>query len=242
MSRIKIRTAPPLPPPTRWTKRLFKGSPDRDRHTLLKGPSTELADAMEANYHNILTLYRVNELYDTKLSPLGIFKARLFGATFMLYPFASKWKDEAELQEMINMSSGLAITPFGSSEYEIELDRDAATSVADNYMRAVFKEITFVMKCGPERVRELTFELDGLSNFYKDAFRESLGEERNLGSSTRSSGLVEIDCIVRASVCERIIDAVEWTYELLGIVNRVISTYLIKKAGFTALTPPRLMS
>ena len=70
-----------------FLKNLFRGgSPEKDMYRLLSGPSEEMANEMERIYRNQISIYQ-EEYDDVHLSAKGILKARLFGATFMVFAF-----------------------------------------------------------------------------------------------------------------------------------------------------------
>jgi hypothetical protein len=158
-----------------FLKNLFRGSPEKDMYRLLSGPSAQMANEMERIYRNQIWIYQ-QEFDDVHLSAKGILKARLFGATFMVFAFANKWEDESALKVMANASSGVAMEPFASPSYQPTMDRDVAASFAGTFMMDVIGAIASEMRDGPSTPVNPSAGFNALSRLYEDALKESLGE------------------------------------------------------------------
>lgn len=157
-------------------RRLFGGrSPEKDMYRLLSGPATEMANEMERIYRNQISIFK-EDYGAVDLSASGILKARLFGVSFMLFAFGTKWQD-SNLDDMMQTSSGLAMTPFYSPSYHPKMDRDLAASFAGDFMSEVVKAISSEWKEGPSTPVNLTPGFNKLISLYEDALKESIDKE-----------------------------------------------------------------
>jgi hypothetical protein len=193
-----------------FLKNLFRGgSPEKDMYRLLSGSSEEMANEMERIYRNQISIYQ-EECDDVHLSAKGILKARLFGATFMVFAFGEKWKDESALNVMTNASSGVAMKPFASPSYQPTIDRDVAASFAGSFMMDVIRAIASEMRDGPSTPMYRSAGFNALVRLYEDALKESLGEAAYYTSAVRERFFPQIAGAVNANLKHM----VEWMEEL----------------------------
>jgi len=174
---------------------------------LLAGPSIEMSNEMERTYRGIINIVG-EDFSPVTLSAKGILKARLFGVTFMLYPYGKKWPDDAGFSEMMNASSGLAMLPFETPSYQPKIDRTVAASFAGDYMKEVFQAIVSEMKNGPSTPVNMSVGFNTLVNLYEDALKETIG--RTYTSAVRKSILPTIAGGVTANLSHM----VAWVDEL----------------------------
>lgn len=158
-----------------FLRNVFDGSsPQKDMYRLLSGPSTEMATEMERIYRNQVSTAEGTAAI-TGLSAQGILKARLFGVTFMLFAFGTKWKNEAALTEMMNASSGIAMKPFAVPTYQPRIEREVAASFAGRFMMDVFRSISSEMRDGPSTPMNRTSGFDALVGLHEEALKDSIG-------------------------------------------------------------------
>lgn len=106
----------------------------------------------------------------------GIYKARLFGALFMVMAYAKSAHSQAETEEMMNVATGVALESlqgYGVSH----LDREEAKSFTMAYLISTFKAMIAAFDAGPLLPGSPQQEHLALANHLHDALAESVGTE-----------------------------------------------------------------
>jgi hypothetical protein len=109
-------------------------------------------------------------------SPRGVYKARLFGASFLAFAHARSSASQAEKEEMVNVATGVALAPPGS-EGSLVLDRTEAQSFSIYYLTSLLKAIQAAFKAGQLLPGMARPEHTALADYLHDALSESIGPQ-----------------------------------------------------------------
>lgn len=104
----------------------------------------------------------------------GIYKARLYAALFMVYAYSKSGHPQAEVKEMMNVATGIALEPLVGGK-EPRLDRDEAKSFAMAYLIPTLDAIVAAFEAGPMVPGQLAEEHITLADQLHDALAESIG-------------------------------------------------------------------
>ena len=106
----------------------------------------------------------------------GIYKARLFGALFMVMAYAKSAHSQAEKQEMLNVATGIALEPL-QGQHVPRLDPEEAKSFTTAYITSTFKAMIAAFDAGPLLPGSAQQEHLALADHLHDDIAESIGTE-----------------------------------------------------------------
>jgi hypothetical protein len=109
-------------------------------------------------------------------SPRGVFKARLFGASFIALAYARSSASQAENEEMVNVATGVALEP-PDGEGSLVLDREQAQSFTIPYLTSLLKAMQAAFKAGQLLPGMAGPEHVALADHLHDALSESIGPQ-----------------------------------------------------------------
>ncbi|MEX1231224.1 MAG: hypothetical protein WEB58_13345 [Planctomycetaceae bacterium] len=166
-------------------KKLFgRATPDKVQYVKAMA---EMAAESERTYRGMIETYNS----DVKLGLLsapsrstvaptgrGIYKARLFGALFMVMAYVKSTQSDSEAgnMEMMNMATGAALEPLQGQD-EPRLDREEAKSFTMPYLTSTFKAMVAAFEAGPFLPGSAQREHLALADHLDDALAESIGPE-----------------------------------------------------------------
>ena len=104
----------------------------------------------------------------------GVYKARLYAALFMVYAYSKSGHPQAEVNEMMNVATGIALEPLVGGE-EPRLDRDEAKSFTLAYLTPTLNAIVAAFEAGPMVPERFAEEHVTLADQLHDALAESIG-------------------------------------------------------------------
>lgn len=151
---------------------------------------TLMVKEAERVYRGFLELYAQEEGVAVRPTGEGLFKARFFTASFMVYAFLWRWPDELDAAgEVANIASGIAIAPLvPSNDVDAIAGRDStgqpclhpavAESFALIFHSSVLKAIKNEFETGPSLPEHETAGFRELINLYHGTLKVSLGEEQ----------------------------------------------------------------
>jgi hypothetical protein len=106
----------------------------------------------------------------------GIYKARLFGALFVVMAYLKSAHSEAENWEMVNLATGVALEPPQGQGVPC-LTREEARSFTMAYLISTLKAMTAAFAAGPFLPGSAKREHLALADHLHDALAESIGTE-----------------------------------------------------------------
>lgn len=145
----------------------------------------EMAAESERTYRGMIETYNSDVqlgLLSAPSSPtvsptgLGIYKARLFGALFMVMAYVKSTQSQAEREEMMNIATGVALEPL-QGQREPHLDREEAKSFTMPYLTSTFKAMVAAFRAGPFLPDSAQQEHVALADHLHEALAESIGPE-----------------------------------------------------------------
>ena len=108
---------------------------------------------------------------------IGLYKARLFGALFLVHAYAASDHSKDEIKQLINVATGLALHPLVDSN-ELSFDREDARSLNETYLWPTFKKIAIGFKAGPiDPTSPIKNEHASIADQLHNALAESIGVE-----------------------------------------------------------------
>jgi len=107
----------------------------------------------------------------------GLFKARFFGALFMVVAYMYVSNDEYETKEFLNLASGLAVQPLVDDDEVVDLDRKEAEKIALSSWKPIMSDIKDAMNEAPVCPEDDIQEVHILSEHLHDALEDSIGSE-----------------------------------------------------------------
>ena len=134
----------------------------------------------------------------------GIYKARLWAALFIVYAYAKSGRPEAEVKEMMNLATGVALEPLVGGR-EPHLDRNEAKSFTMHYLTPTLKAIAAAFEAGPMVPGQLMEEHIVLEEQLHDALAESIGVDRYTVEVRDRFSLT-----IQGNVAMAINDAMKW--------------------------------
>ena len=165
-----------------FLKKLF-GVDKPDKHEYVQA-MVEMAAESERTHRGMINLYNADielglmSVPSTSAAIIptvrGIYKARLFGALFIAYAYAKSGHADADVNEMVNVATGVMLEPLVGGG-EPSLDRDEAKSFAMAYLKPTLKAIIAAFKAGPLLPGRLTEEHNTLADQLHEALAESIG-------------------------------------------------------------------
>ena len=165
-----------------FLKKLF-GVDKPDKHEYVQA-MVEMAAESERTHRGMVSSYNAD--IELGLLPVpstsatiiptgrGIYKARLFGALFIAYAYAESGHAEVDVNEMVNVATGVALEPLVGGG-EPSLDRDDAKSFAMAYLKPTLIAIIAAFKAGPLLSGHLAEEHNTLADQLHEALAESIG-------------------------------------------------------------------
>jgi hypothetical protein len=145
----------------------------------------EMAAESERTYRGMIEIYNEKVAlgmlpaeFPSKIVPSGrgIYKARLFGALFMVMAYLRSGHSEAENWEMMNLATGLALEPLRGQGMS-RLTQDEAKSFTTAYLTSALKAMTAAFAAGPFLPESAKREHLALADHLHDALAESIGTE-----------------------------------------------------------------
>ncbi len=165
-----------------FLKKLF-GVNKPDEHEYIRA-MVEMAAESERTHRGMVNLYNSDVELGTLSAPStlatvtptgrGVYKARLFGALFIVYAYAESGHAEANVNEMVNVATGVALEPLVGGA-EPSLDRDEAKSFSMAYLKPTLKAIIAATRAGPLLPGDVSDEHDTLADQLHEALAESIG-------------------------------------------------------------------
>jgi len=107
----------------------------------------------------------------------GLFKARFFGALFMVVAYMYVSKDEYETEEFLNLASGVAVQPLVDDDEVVDLDRKEAERIVLSSWKPIMSDIKDAMNKAPVVPEDEIPEIHTLSKHLHDALEDSIGSE-----------------------------------------------------------------
>lgn len=156
--------------------RFFRPKIDKDIDhciQLMNGAASE-ADRV---YRNAVKLV-AEEGFSDSVAPdlLGLFRARVVATSCVVFGFMRRWPDEdVKSRELLNIASGVAISPYSAPEGPDYLPRDQATSVAWTTAKAAIAALAHEFAHGPSTPGAETQGHKDLTALYWDTLIQSLG-------------------------------------------------------------------
>lgn len=145
----------------------------------------EMAAESERTYRGMVEIYNsdvelgvlaVPSASTVLPSGRGIYKARLFGAMFMVMAYVKSAHSQQENEEMMNIATGVAMEPLQGQGVP-RLDREEAKSFAMAYLISTFRAMTAAFGAGPLFPGSARPEHLTLADQLHDALAESIGRE-----------------------------------------------------------------
>ena len=144
----------------------------------------EMTNESDRTYRNMIEIY-LDDISNGILSPPvgklsagptgeGLFKARLFGALFMVVAYTYASQDEEEADRFLQASSGLAIEPL-LGDGDVTYSRDRAKAIVDSYVSATLTAIRGAIKQVLIKPNTNSPEFDALVDQLNDALKDSIG-------------------------------------------------------------------
>jgi hypothetical protein len=135
----------------------------------------------------------------------GLFKARFFGALFMVVAYAYASGDESGTDELLQAASGIAIKPLVEEENDVHLEREEAKPIAESYMSPTLEAIRGAFKQAPITPDNQSTEFDALAEQLHEALEDSIGGE-NYTTEVKQ----RFDVMVRGNCAEALNHSVDW--------------------------------
>ncbi len=146
----------------------------------------EMANESDRTYRNMVEIY-LDDISNGLLSPPvgklstgpseeGLFKARLFGALFMVVAYIYASKDEEGGDQILQASSGFAIEPLLENG-DVTYSREEAKKIVDSYVSATLSAIRGTIKQVPINPNTNSPEFEALFAQLNDALKDSVGTE-----------------------------------------------------------------
>lgn len=162
-------------------KRLFgRASPDKIEYLRAMA---EMAAESEQTYRGMIKTYNSDvQLGLLPAAPTaaptgrGIYKARLFGALFIVMAYVKSTQSQADSEEMMNVATGVALQP-PDGQHEPRLDREEAKTFTMPYLISTFKAMVKALNAGPFLPNSAHKEHVVLADHLHDALAESIGLE-----------------------------------------------------------------
>ena len=174
----------------------------------------EMANESERTYRNMIGIYLddiSNGLLSQPIGKLstgpsgkGLFKARLFGALFMVVAYIFASKDEEGGDQILQASSGLAIEPL-LEDGDVTYSREEAMEIVDSYVSTTLSAIRGAIKQVPIKPDTKTPEFEALVAQLNDALKDSIGSE-NYTPEVQERFLV----LIRSNCALSIHNAARW--------------------------------
>lgn len=146
----------------------------------------EMAAESERTYRGMIDAYNsdvelglLSRSSGTSAVPTGrgIYKARLFGALFMVVAYTkSVAQSQAESEEMLNMATGVALEPLQGPGGP-RLDREEAKSFTLAYLTSTFEAMVAAFDAGPLLPSSAQRQHLVLADHLHDALTESIGAQ-----------------------------------------------------------------
>jgi hypothetical protein len=179
-------------------KRLF-GRPAPDNFEYVKAMA-EMAAEAERTYRGMIDIYN-EEVSDGILLPpgplvaptgRGIYKARLFGALFMVMAYARSTQADSETEDLMNIATGVALEPLQGPD-EPRLDREVAESFTVPYLASTVRAMIAAFNAGPLLPAQPRNEHLALAEHLHEALAESIGLE-SYTAEVRERFAVMVEC------------------------------------------------
>lgn len=146
----------------------------------------EMAREAERTYRGMIATYNqdihLGLLAAPSKAPLGptgrgVYKARLFGALFMAMAYARSGPSQQEVEEMVNVATGVALESLQGSS-DIRVSREEAKALTMPYLTSVMKAMIAAFNAGTFLPGTAGPEHIALTEHLHDALAESIGRER----------------------------------------------------------------
>lgn len=143
----------------------------------------EMAAESERTYRGMIDTYNsdvelglLSASAGSNVSPTGrgIYKARLFGALFMVVAYVKSTQSQVEGEEMMNVATGVALEPL-QGQGEVRLAREEAKLFTMPYCISAFKAMAAAFNAGPLLPGSAKQEHLALADHLHDALTESIG-------------------------------------------------------------------
>ena len=142
----------------------------------------EMATESERTYRSMIEIYSSDVELGILSAPSGstvlptgrgIYKARLFGALFMVMAYAKSTRSQADTKEMMNVATGVALEPLVGQGVP-HLDREEEKSFTMAYLISTFKAMIAAFDAGPLLPGSVQKEHLTLADHLHDALAESI--------------------------------------------------------------------
>lgn len=174
----------------------------------------EMAEESGRTHRGMFDTY-LSDVQDGMLSPpptdppehpsgRGLFKARFFGALFMVVAYAYATGDESGTDELLQAASGIAIKPL-LEENGVHLEREEAKPIAESYMSPTLEAIRGTFKQAPIAPDNQSTEFDALAEQLHEALADSIGTENYTPEVKQRFNLM-----VRGNCSEALNHAFDW--------------------------------
>lgn len=164
-------------------KRLFgRQHPDFDAYFKAM---EEMASEAERTYRGMIEIYNeslnspgFSDLPRTRAEPAGrgLYKARLFGALFLLYAYSKADAGDQQFNEFANAATGLALMT-AEDPNKLHLDREEAKSFTIDWLKLTYVAIVNAFDAGPMIPNALREEHVALTDRLHDAVSDSIRPE-----------------------------------------------------------------
>ena len=145
----------------------------------------EASSELECTYRSMIDTYNSDVelgvipnvgVVAVKPTGRGIYKARLYGALFIVMAYVKSSNSLDDNQEMMDFATSVAIKPLEGSGEQC-LDRAEAESFTMDFVLSTFKAMTAAFKVGPLLPDSIKQEHIALAEHLHDALAESIGCE-----------------------------------------------------------------
>ena len=145
----------------------------------------EMADESERTYRGMVQIYNQDSsvgMFDvpSKCSDVfpsgqGLYKARLFGALFMVHAYTVSGHTREEVHQMVNLATGIALFSLVDSK-EVSFSRNEAKALIESFLWPTLKAITAAFKAGPvSPMSPISTVHVGLADFLHEALIDTIG-------------------------------------------------------------------
>jgi len=145
----------------------------------------EMASESERTYRGMVNIYNeslhspgFSDRPRTPVEPAGrgLYKARLFGALFIVYAYSKADAGDQQLNQFTNAATGLALMTADDPN-KLHLDREEATSFTIEWLKSTYVAILNAFDAGPMVPNALREEHVALTDRLHDALSDSIRSE-----------------------------------------------------------------
>lgn len=165
------------------SKLLGRRTPDQREYVLAMA---EMAAESDRTYRGMIDTYNSDVAIGLLSVPQegagavptgrGLYKARLYGALFMVMAYAKAVTPAPDVEEFMNLATGVALDPLQDPAGP-HLDREEAKSFTVAYLTAVFRAMGAAFQAGTWLPGDARPEHLALAEYLHEALAESIGAQ-----------------------------------------------------------------